>query len=773
MVKKTIALAALSLIPAVLAIPIEAVLRARIDENTLYTPTRFYARPIVFRPGGRLDAKRVERSLRNLGYRSAHRSRIRIGEYGLSAHKLTVGRHAFRHLGQLDPGGVATVWIGYGGRIVDIEDARGRSLRYLSLEPELIGAAYGPSREDRVPVPLSQVPQHLVDAVLSVEDQRFFEHNGLDLRGILRATVADLRAKRIVQGASTVTQQLAKNLFLSPRRSPIRKLREMALALMLEHRYSKERILETYLNQIYLGQRGSVAIHGVARAAQFYFGKDVTQLGPSEAALLAGIIRGPSLYAPRRHPKAARERRNLVLRLMHERDAISDREYRRAKKRSLELTRAPSTRGGGQYFVDFASKRLAVSTVGRRPANGVAVFTTLDMNLQRSAEVAIRSGLRRLERRYPRLKRGKLPLQAALVALDPRTGKILAMVGGRDYGKSQFNRAVAAHRQPGSAFKPVVALAALSSARGFTLASLIQDEPLSVEMRGGGRWEPQNYDHEFRGAVSMREAIEHSLNVPFARLGLAVGPGRIAQTARALGIESRLNVVPSLALGASEVTPLELTRAFGVMAANGFRSDIHSVLGVLDNDGNIREGIELRGEQVYDPAQVYLITSALRGVVERGTGRSLRTLGYLGPVAVKSGTTNNYRDAWFVGYTPSLAVGVWVGFDDGKSIGLSGSRAALPIFARFLIDAVGPYGGEEFHRPRGLEIVEVNQRTGLAAGRGCRGQPELFVRGTAPTTSCSPSRVSRRRRGQGRASHRYRALVRLLEQAEHWRGRRN
>ena len=344
------------------------------------------------------------------------------------------------------------------------------------------------------------------------------------------------------------------------------------------------------------------------------------------------------------------------------------------------------------------------------------------------------------------------------------------MVGGRDYGESQFNRAVAARRQPGSSFKPIVALAALSGRDGFTLASMLEDEPLSVQTPGG-RWEPANYDRRFRGPVSLREALERSLNVPFARLGMAVGPERIVETARALGIESRLLPVPSLALGSSEVTPLEMTRAFGVLAAGGFRSELHTSLAVLDRTGDVLSRAELAGEQVYDPAEAYLVTSALRGAVERGTGRALRRLGYRGPVAAKSGTTNNYRDAWFIGYTPSLAVGVWVGFDDGRSIGLPGSSAALPIFVRFLVGALGRSGDADFSFPPGLELVEVNRETGLLAGPGCRGEHEVFIRGSAPEKSCSPYWAASRRLQRSR-SRGYRDVVVLLEDLRRRLGRR-
>jgi penicillin-binding protein 1B len=748
------------------AVVLEALVRPRLDDATLSIPTRFYARPLVIEVGSAVDRSVVESRLRRLGYERTRRSRVSIGEYRLGSREWVIGRRPFRVGDQLDPGALTTVRLGYSGVVSTVRDAEGRRLRYVTLEPELLGIAHGSANEDRIPLALDDLPQHLIDAVLSIEDQRFFEHSGIDIKRIVGATVANLKARRVAQGGSTITQQLVKNLYLSPRRSPVRKVREIAMALVLESRYEKKEILEAYLNQVYLGQDRALAIHGMGRAAQFYFAKDASQLNVAESALLAGIIRGPSLYSPFRNPERATERRNLVLSIMHERDLISDRQLREAEQSSLGVRNTPRQETFGRYALDFVAADLGTD-LGERPDAGLTVFTTIDPDAQRAAERAVRNGLERLERDYPKLASQDKPLQAALVALNPNTGELLAMVGGRDYGATQFNRAIRARRQPGSAFKPVVALTALVRGGEFTLASALEDERLAIETPAG-MWEPSNYDGRFRGSVSLRDALERSLNVPFARLGLAVGPKRIAETGRELGIISRLYPVPSLALGSSEVTPLELTRAYGVLAAGGFRADLHSTLGVLDRHGETLSLAELKGERVYDPAEVYLVTSALQGAVERGTGRGVRSLGFRGPLAAKSGTTNDFRDAWFMGYTPDLAVGVWVGFDDGRSIGLSGSRAAMPIFTRFLVATLGRYGGEEFTLPYGVDIVEIDRETGLLAGPGCRGDREVFLRGTAPERSCSPYwRFDRRNASSDR-----RWYTPLLDEIRHRIGRR-
>ena len=753
----------------------EALVRARLGSSAQQAATRVYARPFVLQPGQGLDREDLARALDRLGYRRTRRGSVESGEYAASTAEWTIGRRPFRVGDWLDRGGTVRVRLDWwGDRIAGVYDERGQRLPYATLEPELVGLVHGETVEDRLPVPLTDVPQVLVDAVLAIEDQRFFQHAGIDVVRIAGAAIANLRAGRVSQGGSTLTQQLAKNLYLSPTRSVVRKLRETAMALVLEARYGKETILEAYLNEVYLGQDGGTAVHGVGSAARYYFGKDVSQLGVAEAALLAGMIRGPSMYSPFRHPEAARARRDLVLRTLRDRGDLTEAELARAVDAPLRLRTRPAPARSGRYFVDYVASRLRADHGDGALRRGLTAFTSLDLRLQQAAEDAVTSGLARLERERPALQRPASPLQAALVALDPRTGEILAMVGGRDYGTSQFNRAAQARRQPGSAFKPIVALAALARPRGadadgprFTLASLLADEPLSVATPAGV-WQPVNYDRQFRGNLSLREALERSLNVPFARLGVAIGPARIVETARRLGIESPLAAVPSLALGASEVTPLEMAQAYGVLAAGGWRASPNLTHAVVDTDGAVVSGFLDEGAQVYDAAETYLVTSALRGAVERGTGRGLRSWGFRGAVAAKSGTTNEFRDGWFIGYTPTIAVAVWVGFDDGSSLGLPGSQLALPIFARFLAAALGPDGDRDFQRPWELEVVEVNPETGLRAGPGCPGQWEVFLPGTAPQESCSPfwsgsGRWDRHIRLSERVAPLVRELLRQLE----------
>jgi penicillin-binding protein 1B len=739
------AAAAILLLGAGFLARLEEQVEARFRGRLFAVPSRVYSAPLVLYPGLELERVRLFDRLQRLNYHPASAAEARAdplgareagigpGEYRARDSGIEIGRRRFRYPHQADPGGAVRIELDSRGGIERILDPRGAELETIELEPELVAELHGPNRQDRRLVRLDETPRHLVEAVLAIEDQRFYQHRGVDPRRIVGALLANLRAGRVVQGGSTLTQQLVKNFYLTRERSLWRKLREALMALLLERNHPKPELLEAYLNEVYMGQRGSVAVHGMGEAAHYYFAKQVEDLAPHESALLAAMIKGPNLYSPHVDPIAAQERRDLVLALLLEQGRISELEYEAAVASPLGVKRFFLDDNPAPHFVELLRQELR-EVYGEEilESEGLAIHTTLDPSLQRSANRAVRDGIARLEERLPTLRREEPPLEAALVAVAPRTGEILALVGGRDYARSQFNRATQARRQPGSVFKPVVALAALrrgpDSVPRFTLASKLQDEPLSVPS-GGIEWTPVNYDGEFRGEVTLRQAIEQSLNVPVARLGLQVGPERIIQTARELGIESALDPVPSLALGAFEVTLLEMTRAYAVLAADGVLPTLRGYVDVVDAEGEVLDRKAIHFDRKFDPEETYLVTSALRGAVDRGTGQSLRRLGFTGPVAGKTGTSNDFRDAWFIGYTPDLLVGVWVGFDDGASLGVPGSVAALPIFADFAIDALGPEGRAPFLEPAGLERVSIDPGTDRRAGRG---EPELFLAGSAP-----------------------------------------
>lgn len=576
------------------------------------------------------------------------------------------------------------------GRIQSIRSPTGDEVERLLVSAPRIGTLHGARRIEREEVPLHRMPSALIDAVLLQEDRRFFSHLGIDPWRIAGAALSNLRAGRIVEGGSTITQQLAKNMFLSRERSFERKLREARLALWLERRWSKAQILEAYLNQVYLGQDGAVAIHGVAAAARHWFGKDVSELEVAECALLAGLLRGPSLYAPDRHPEAATRRRALALRALRDAGRIDEEQWAAALLAPLTAASRPRGDVHGWFLDDLHRSVRRDGEFGVLSDRGLRIVTTEDAVMQEAAHRVVRERLEALEAAHPHLQRSGAPLEAALVAMDPTRGDVLALIGGRDRTRSRFHRALAARRQPGSVFKPLVALAALEQAPRWSLDSVLSDAPLRVQ-RPEGVWRPVNYDGRNHGAVTLAEAIERSLNIPFVRLGQRLGATTLARVARRAGIESAMEPVPALALGASEVTLLEMTSAYATLANGGFRVVPRRIQLVIDPRSGRVVGEPVQRARAFRADATREVTEALTAVVERGTARRLRTLGIHAPVAGKTGTTSNERDAWFIGYSDDLVVGVWVGFDDGASIGLPGSRAALPIYAAFL-HAIGRAG---------------------------------------------------------------------------------
>ncbi len=722
----------------------ERVVEARFAGRLFSVPSRVYGGPLLLYPG--LDTRRARllARLHRLNYHpAAPDAPLEPGTYRVSGARLAIARRPFRWPHRSDPGGRVDLELDPRGRIVRIADAVGAERQTFELEPELIASFRGVSGEDRRLVTQRDVAPALVSAILSIEDQRFHDHGGIDARRILGAMLANLRRGRVVQGGSTITQQLVKNFFLTPERALTRKLREAAMALILERNHDKDEILDAYLNEVYMGQRGSVAFHGMGEAAFHYFAREAPDLDLHECALLAGLIAAPNHFAPRRHPERARARRDLVLRVMLERGEIDQADHARAVASGLGVVPAPPDTELAPYFVEHVRQELARAHGEELlQGEGLAVFTTLDPELQRAANAAVGEGLERLERAHPGLRREASPLQAAVVALAPRTGEILALVGGRSWRDSQFNRATQALRQPGSVFKPIVALAAFTHEQSLpriTPATALEDAPLSFEMPHG-TWTPQNYDGEFRGRVSLRRAVEESINVPIARLGLAIGPEQIVDTARRLGVRSPLEPLPSLALGSFELTLLEAATSYAALAAEGVVPAVRGYTEVLHPDGTVLERRERSFERRFDPAAVYLVTSLLQGAVDRGTGRGLRARGFVGDIAGKTGTSSGYRDAWFVGFTPDIVIGVWVGFDDGEGLGLPGAVAALPIFGDVLEAARGKDSGARFARPPGVVEVEIDPESGLRAALGCPGPPEVFLDGTAPLRQCGPAR---------------------------------
>ncbi len=715
-------------------------------------------------------------------------------------------------------------------------------------QPSLVSRVYSDDRqvigqyyiERRLLTPLADIPQSLTQAVIAVEDARFFEHPGLDVIGILRATWTNLRRGGRVEGASTITQQLARSLFLSPERTFVRKFKELILAYKIEVILSKEQILEMYLNQIYFGQ----GAYGVAAASQTYFGKDPGALNLAESALLAGLPKSPNNYSPYKFPERAKKRQEHVLARMEEGGFVTAAEQQEAAAQLLSFRR-PGSEQIAPYFIENARQHL-VAKYGETMVykGGLEVFTTLNTEMQKAAERAIHNGLHQLDKRQgwrgpldhkeittlidkaasppvatpqegdllqgvvtklgkdhvlvlagstegrlafddmawarrrlkgrdltkdvtvlPSTKQVLKPgdvievavkkvgrdgvqfrleqtpvVEGALVAIDPRTGAIRAMVGGYDFGRSEYNRAVIAHRQAGSAFKPLIYATALN--QGSSPSTVVVDAPVVYEEVDSEKiWKPDNYEKRFFGVISLREALIHSRNLATVRLLEKVGIRPVVEFSKSIGITSPLNQDLSLALGSSSVGLLELTSAYGVFANQGIRLDPYSIATVQDANGHALEQTLFEPRQALSKETAYLITNMLEDVIQRGTGQSAKSLGR--PIAGKTGTTNDYTDAWFIGYTPNLAVGVWVGFDDIRTLGEteSGAHAALPIWIEFMTEALKKVQVMPFEIPDDIQFVRVDPSTGLlAADQGDRAVVELFSKGTEPTQS-APVRI--------------------------------
>jgi penicillin-binding protein 1B len=698
-------------------------------------PSRLYGRPFRLAPGQALTAPALAARLEELSYHAAGADGLTPGTFRAGSSQLAVARRRFR----------AAVGDGGGGLlVVDFDGPRVARLRLDEkpvvaawLDPPLLATFYGPDLMERRPARLDDIPSSVVRAVLAAEDASFFEHPGLSPTGILRALWTNLRGGEVRQGGSTITQQLAKNLYLSSERTMGRKLREAMLALFLEWRYSKEQILEAYLNQIFWGRSGAANLIGIGAAAEGYFGKPVGELDLAEGALLAAMIRAPAEYSPFRHAEAARARRDFVL------DRLGALGW--APRASLDAARAEPlpardpalSRKLAPYYDDAAAAEVAARWhLPDLADRGLTVLGTLDLGDQQAAETAVREGLAGLADKSSRVRRKEQIFQGALVSLEPGTGAVRAWVGGRDYRDSQFDRVASARRQAGSAFKPLVYAAAFDGGVA-TPATLLEDAPLEVES-GGKIWAPSNDDDQFRGWVTARTAIEQSLNVPTARLALSTGLPKVVDMARACGISTRLEPVPAVALGAFEVEPIDLATAYATLANRGVRPAVHLVDAVLDAAGEALAGDPLPAPaRAMSPQTAYLVTTMLQGVLDYGTGASARALGLTDPLAGKTGTTNLRRDNWFAGYSPERVTLVWVGFDDDSPTPFSGSRAALPIWTRFTL-AVRPAGGyTRFTPPEGIRVVLIDPATGeLATDRCPEVLAEAFPADRVPATVC-------------------------------------
>lgn len=720
------------------------IIDARLDGNVFENPSVVLAAPTELQVGQHMTAGAVVAHLRRAGYTESQVGGG-FGSYTVTGNRLEIqpGPESFFRNGQMSQGPARLEF--NSDRLVSITALDDMTaLKTYLLEPEAITTLFGESRTKRRLVRYQDLPRVVVQAILATEDHRFYSHHGVDSLRIVAAAIANLRADERLQGGSTLTMQLARNLFLTPSRTVRRKVTEILVALVIELRLPKERILETYANQVYLGQRNSFSIYGFGEASLAYFNKDISDLTLPEAALLVGMIRGPNLYSPYQHPERAAERRNLVLRRMLKARVVSAGEAEQASRTPFGLTNESAETRQEPYFVDMVKEQLlARFSEHDLLTQGYRIHTTLNLELQHAAAEGARAGIIEVDRLVKKQRERKkspslesIQPQLALVALDPNTGDIKALVGGRDYGVSQLNHALA-RRQPGSSFKPFVYAAALNSGVDgtqplITLATVLADEPTTFEF-GNTPYAPKNYKQAYHGSVTVREALTYSLNVPSVRLAEMVGYGKVRNFAVAAGFNDQLNSTPAIALGAYVATPLEIAGAYTTFANRGEYVGPRWIVAVTDASGRAVWNNPVTPRRALDARVSHLMVSLLQSVINSGTGAGVRARGFKHPAAGKTGTS---RDGWFAGFTPKLLAVVWVGYDDGRELGIPGARSALPLWTEFMkrTTDLPPYGNlQPFRQPPGISTAAIDNLTNLVAlADPAMTHSEVFIEGTEP-----------------------------------------
>jgi penicillin-binding protein 1B len=622
-----------------------------------------------------------------------------------------------------------------------IQLKNGTEVKQVAMDPLALADVHGSSYEKQKLLKLSEVPPYALKAVVAIEDRRYYDHGGVDIRAIGRAAWNNYFQSGKLQGGSTITQQVVKNFYLTPKKSLRRKMNEAAMAMMMEEKYSKDQILEFYINNVYLGKCGTYNVRGFQEASRLYFNKDARYLSVPEAALLAGMIQAPLRYNPYEYPDKAKLRRDTVLLAMRNIGVINNADYAKYVQVPIHLEQPNEEMARAPYFVNAVLKELPEEySTSQLSSGGYQINTTLDLYLQKIAENSLTAGLAAIDK-Y-RMKQNKEKVQGCLIAVEPRTGYIRAFVGGRNFHESQFDRVTQAMRHPGSSFKPFVYATALETAFDpsmpyyYTPSTLLDDEPLSMQLTNG-IWEPENYNHQYYGVVTARQAMAYSMNVATARLAQQIGINKISDFSIKAGLKNA-KPYPSVALGAFEVTPWDLIQAYTTFANGGNRVQITGIRSVINSKGEkIYQG-HIEKSQIIHKETAYLITNMLQSVVTSGTAASLRNYGLTQPIAGKTGTSNDFRDAWFVGYTPDLLCLVWVGYDDNKPVKLTGAQAAIPIWAAFMKKALAGMPQKDFARPEQTVEKVIDPTTGKLAGWDCIYRVrEIFIKGTEPTEYCS------------------------------------
>ncbi|HHF0536218.1 penicillin-binding protein 1B [Vibrio alginolyticus] len=674
--KAGVALAAVLLF---VGIYLDSVVKERFEGQLFELPTVVYARILNLSPGENITIQELRNELDVLNYRKVSQPRY-PGEYSSSSTRIELIRRPFEFADGPEPDRHIMLHFSDSGlqRIQSLE-SRG-DLGYLRLEPKMLGMLEKDRDEQRLFLRRDQFPEILVDALLATEDRDFYQHDGVSPLAIARALVANIKAGRTVQGGSTLTQQLAKNLFLTRDKTLWRKVREAYIALILDYRYSKDRILEAYLNEVYLGQSGGEAIHGFGLASRYYFGQPIQELRIDQLAMLVGMVKGPSYYNPIRYPERTKERRDLVLRLLMQQNMLTSEQYEQAVSRPLDTQSKPRIASRQPAYFQQLSIELK-EKVGERfkAETGLRVFTSLDPVSQSKMEQAIAKKLPELA------KRGGKELEAAAVAVDRHSGEIRAMVGGKRVGYEGFNRALNASRPIGSLVKPAIYLTALEQPDKYNLGTTLHDTPLSLKSSKGNVWTPRNYDRKYRGDVPLYIALAKSLNVPTVRLGMALGIPEVSNTLERLGVnKDEIRPVPSMFLGSFSLTPFEVAQMYQTLTNSGKRAKLTALRSVMDMEGNVLYQSLPRSSRAVDEQAAWLTTYAMKQGVAQGTGRFLQSQFGWAALAGKTGTSNDNRDSWFVGVDGREVTTIWLGRDDNKPVNLTGSSGALRVYAEYL-----------------------------------------------------------------------------------------
>jgi len=695
-------------------------------------PARVFARPLELYEGQTLFAENLEKELQLLNYMPVSGMPVGTGQYRRKGNTFVIYSRGFRFAEDTESERVFELKIRK-GRISSLKHINNNGpLNLMRMEPLLIGNFYPSHNEDRVLVQLDEVSPMLIKGLIAVEDKNYYDHVGVNPKSIMRALLANAKAGQTVQGGSTLTQQLVKNFYLSNERSLKRKVNEATMALLLELHYSKEKILETYLNEIYLGQNKKRAIHGFGLASQFYFSRPIRELETDQIALLIGMAKGASYYDPRRFPKRALERRNLVLDVMAREGVITQADAKEYKGRPLHITaNAPPSVSPFPAYLELVKSQLQRDYQEEDlRSEGLLIFTAMDPIVQLTSEKVLSKRVASLERQE-KISRGKL--NGALVVSSVQDGEVQAIVGGRDVRYAGYNRAMDARRQIGSLVKPGVYLAALEQPNKYTLSTLISDGDVKVRLSDGKIWEPGNYDHRDLGSVTLQEALVKSRNTPTVRIGIGLGMDHVVEKLKSFGVAGDIPPYPSILLGALELSPLEVQQLYQTIASGGTYTPLKSIRSVMDSFGRTLRRYPLKIEQVATPEATYLLTYAMNQVTKNGTANYLaKTLPAWKNSAGKTGTTNNKRDSWYAGFTGQHVVSVWVGRDDNKETGLTGGTGAIKVWADLF--KVLPTRPLKPPRPGKVRFVKVDKETGQLFNPNCgrKSATRPFIRGTQP-----------------------------------------